>query len=269
MEHEALFLESLAIATSVHNLGGLVIVQAERIAEALALHPKDAKIPGILVDCVVVSTPEHHYQTWGTQYSPAMSGELRVPLTSLPALELSVRKVIARRAAMEPRANAVVNLGIGIPEGVASVAAEEHILDYIVLTAEPGRIGGLPADGKDFGSAINGDAILDQPAQFDFCDGGGLDSAFLGMAQADVKGNFNVSRTTVVSRSSFAMSGSNTSRLAPMPLHDTNGTPEPCLTSIRICWSATDSRLCTLRSTDSAKVMTRYSDIDDPERGKL
>jgi propionate CoA-transferase len=194
MEHEALFLEALAVATAVHNRGGLVIVQVERIAERGALKPKDVKIPGVLVDCVVVSVPEHHTQTWGTQYSPAMSGELRVPLSSIPRLPLSGRKVIARRAAMELRPNSVVNLGIGIPEGVAAVAAEEHILDFIVLTAEPGVIGGMPTGGLDFGSAINGDAILDQPAQFDFYDGGGLDAAFLGMAQADAHGNVNVSR---------------------------------------------------------------------------
>jgi propionate CoA-transferase len=194
MEREALFLESLAVATAVHNAGGLVIVQVERIAERGALKPKDVKIPGVLVDCVVVSRPEHHWQSWATQYSPTMSGELRVPLSSIPPLELSVRKVIARRAAMELRPNAVVNLGIGIPEGLANVAAEEHILDYIILTAEPGVIGGMPTGGLGFGSAINGDAILDQPAQFDFYDGGGLDVAFLGMAQADAQGNVNVSR---------------------------------------------------------------------------
>ena len=194
MEREALFLESLAVATAVHNKGGLVIVQVERIADVGALSPKDVKIPGVLVDCVVVSRPEHHPQTWGTQYSPALSGELRVPLSSIPSLELSVRKVIARRAAMELRPNAVVNLGIGIPEGIASVAAEEHILSYIILTAEPGVIGGMPTGGLDFGSAINGEAVLEQPAQFDFYDGGGLDAAFLGMAQADAHGNVNVSR---------------------------------------------------------------------------
>jgi propionate CoA-transferase len=194
MEREALFLESLAVATAVHNAGGLVIVQVERIADRGALKPKDVRIPGALVDCVVVSAPEHHTQTWGTQYSAALSGELRVPLSSIAPLELSVRKVIARRAAMELRPDSVVNLGIGMPEGIANVAAEEHLLSYIVLTAEPGVIGGMPTGGLDFGSAINGDAILEQPAQFDFYDGGGLDAAFLGMAQADARGNVNVSR---------------------------------------------------------------------------
>lgn len=194
MEHEALVMEALAVATAVHNRGGLVIVQVERMAEAGTLRPLDVKIPGVLVDCVVVSTPEHHTQTFGTAYSPGMSGELRVPLSSIAPLALDARKTIARRAAMELRPNAVVNLGIGIPEGVAAVAAEEKLLDYIILTAEPGVIGGLPTGGLDFGSSVNGHAILDQPAQFDFYDGGGLDMAFLGMAQADQYGNVNVSR---------------------------------------------------------------------------
>jgi propionate CoA-transferase len=194
MEHEALTLEALAVATAVHNADGLVIVQVARVAESGSLSSREVKIPGILVDCVVVSQPEHHWQTFGTPYSPAMSGELRRVRNSIAPLELSERKVIARRAAMELRPNSVVNLGIGMPEGIANVAAEEHILDLLTLTAEPGAMGGMPTGGLDFGSAVNAHAILDQPSQFDFYDGGGLDAAFLGMAQADRLGNVNVSR---------------------------------------------------------------------------
>ena len=194
MEREALIMEALAMATAVHNAGGLVIVQVERVAESGSLGSREVKIPGILVDCVVVSTPEHHWQTFGTPYSAALSGELRRVRNPVPPLELTERKVIARRAAMELQPGSVVNLGIGIPEGVANVAAEEHVLDYLTLTAEPGAMGGMPTGGLDFGSAVNAQAILDQPSQFDFYDGGGLDAAFLGMAQADRLGNVNVSR---------------------------------------------------------------------------
>ncbi|MDJ0857677.1 MAG: CoA-transferase [Dinoroseobacter sp.] len=194
MEREALVIDNLAQAMAVKNSGGVVIVQVERIVARHGLNPRDVVIPGALVDAVVVSQPENHHQTFATPYSHAFSGQFRVDADQVPDMPLTARKVIARRAAFELPVNGVVNLGIGMPEGVAAVAGEERLLSHLTLTAEPGVIGGQPASGLDFGAAVNTDAVVAQNAQFDFYDGGGLDIAVLGMAEVDSIGNVNVSR---------------------------------------------------------------------------
>jgi propionate CoA-transferase len=192
MEEEAIFGEMLSMAQATRRAGGIVIVQVKRLAQRQTLPPKQVKIPGILVDAVVVDPDQR--QSYLTNYSPAFAGELRVPLSDIEKLPLGARKVVARRAAFELFPEAVCNLGSGVSTGIANVAAEEGILHDITLTNEQGLIGGAPASGVEAGAATNYVAMVDQPYQFDFYDGGGLDLAFLSFAEVDEGGNVNVSR---------------------------------------------------------------------------
>lgn len=194
MEKEALQLETLALAMAARNSRGYVICQVERVAAEGSLDARHVRLPGVLVDAVVVAEPRHHTQTYGTAYNPALSGEVRIPMKTVPPLPLDDKKVMARRAAMELLPNSVVNLGIGLPDTVGRVAGEEKIFDLMTLTVDPGVMGGVPAGGEDFGAAINYQALIDHCSQFDFIDGGGLDCAFLGFAECDRLGNVNASR---------------------------------------------------------------------------
>ncbi|MBC7415702.1 MAG: malonate decarboxylase subunit alpha [Herminiimonas sp.] len=194
MEREALMLDVQAAAMAARNAGGIVIVQVERIVACGELDARRVVIPGILVDCVVLAPAGAHPQTYATGYDPAFSGEVRVRVGDIAAAPLDERKLIARRCAFELPLGGVINLGIGMPEVLAAVAAEEQVLDHLTLTTEPGVIGGLPQGGLDFGAAVNTHALLHQNQQFDFYDGGGLDLACLGMAEVDRLGNVNVSR---------------------------------------------------------------------------
>ena len=193
-EKEVSPLEGTSVCQAVKNSGGIVVVQVEKLVKAGTLDPRLVKVPGIYVDYVVVADPKDHQQTLDCDYDPALSGEMRNPDVAPEPLPLSAKKIIGRRGAVELEKDVAVNLGVGAPEYVASVANEEGIGDFMTLTVEGGAVGGVPAGGIRFGSAYNADALLDQGYQFDFYDGGGLDLCYLGLAECDPHGSINVSR---------------------------------------------------------------------------
>ncbi|EHQ89501.1 acyl CoA:acetate/3-ketoacid CoA transferase [Desulfosporosinus youngiae] len=193
---EGVSVEGLSAAMAAKACGGIVIAQVEHLVKAGSLHAKQVCIPGVLVDYVVVAKPEWHYQTMCTYFNPAFTGEIKLAVDSMSvkAMELDDRKIVCRRAAMELSPDVVVNLGIGMPDGVSKVCAEEKVADQVCLTTESGAIGGMPAPGLDFGHSVNAESIIGTAFQFDYYDGGGLDIGFLGMGQVDAFGNVNVSQ---------------------------------------------------------------------------
>ncbi|EGU38700.1 acyl CoA:acetate/3-ketoacid CoA transferase [Vibrio scophthalmi] len=198
MEDECLIVENLAAAQAARNSGGKVIVQVKRVVPAGSLDPHAVKIPGIFVDAVVeCGNLAEHMQTFATQMNPTFCGQIaEVSEVKIEPSTVSIdaKWVIARRAALELRRGAILNLGIGTPEYIAKVAQQSGIIEHFTLTVEPGAVGGTPASGLDFGASAFPQAIISQDQMFDFYDGGGVDQAFLGLGQCDVQGNVNVSR---------------------------------------------------------------------------
>lgn len=196
MEHEVFHNDVLSLAQAARNSGGIVIAQVKRMVEKHSIHPHLVRVPGILVDFVsVVEDPQDHWQTYGEDHNPSYTGDRREQPHEVKALPLDLRKVIQRRAMFELAkwTRPIVNLGTGMPAGVGQVAREEGLADF-VMTVESGPIGGTPAQSPSFGASSNPDAIVSHAEQFDFYDGGGLDIAFLGLAEMDLHGNVNVSK---------------------------------------------------------------------------
>lgn len=196
IEHEGLTGAELEIAAAVRNSGGIVVVQVEDVVQRGSIHPRKVRVHSTLVDYVVKApSPELHMQSYaGTAYQPALTGETRCPTDAITPMPMSVRKVVARRGAMELEPNCVINLGIGMPSGVGSVANEEGIAAQTTLSLESGPIGGVPVEGVGFAGSMNPEVINSLCDTFDLYDGGFLDMTFLGAAEIDRNGNVNVSK---------------------------------------------------------------------------
>ena len=193
-EKEGVSLEWLPVAQAAKASGGITIAQVETLAKTGSLNPKQVKVPGIYVDYIVVATqPQYQQQTGKTMFNRAFTGEVKVPLDSIPPLPLDGDKIICRRAAMEVKPGAI-NLGIGISQGIANVISEEKADDMVTLISESGSIGGIPGVAGDFGHHYNAEASVDQHAHFSYYDGGGLDTAFFGLGECDKTGDVNASK---------------------------------------------------------------------------
>jgi len=192
MDEEVSPWDNCLMAQAARASGGIAIAQVKRVVGRHELDPRSVRVPGIFVDYLVVDPDQG--QTYQIHYDPSLCGAARKPPEAFPPFPLSVRKVIARRAALELFPGAVLNLGFGMPDGVMKVAREQGIDDQVTPTVEHGQIGGIPAEGLDFGASYNSTSFLETRHVFDFYHGRGVDLAFLGFAEVDAGGNVNVSR---------------------------------------------------------------------------
>jgi propionate CoA-transferase len=191
-EHEGAYLGGLEQAICVRNHGGLVIAQVSRMTKRGSLRPHDVRVPGHLIDLVVIDPDQK--QTCETPYDPAISGQIMRPWDSFTLAEQGVEKIIARRAAMELRAGMTANLGFGISAMVPRILLEEGYPEAVTWAIEQGAVGGMPLTGFAFGCASNADAFVPSPQQFIYFQGGGFDVSFLSFMEVDREGNVNVSK---------------------------------------------------------------------------
>lgn len=182
----------LDMAAATHNSGGIVIVEVKQIVKAGSIHPKKVRIHSSIVDYVVLADEDKYMQGYAATFRPEISGDVTVPLGALNPMKMSNRKIIARRAAMELTPGCLINLGIGMPSGIGSVANEEGI--KAILSLESGPQGGVPLEGDGFSASVNPDVIYNISDVFHLYDGGVLGKAFLGTAETDQYGNVNVSK---------------------------------------------------------------------------
>lgn len=196
-EEEAMVLEVLPAVMATKRFGGKVICQVKRVVKKGSLDPKRVTVPGVLVDAVVVCDDpiQDHRQTSSWYYDPSYSGQALAPEQRTSSVPFSVRKAIGRRAVMQLKKNAVINVGTGIPNDVIGpILAEEAVQDDITITVESGIYGGVPAGGIDFGISRNAQALIPHDRQFEYYTGTGIDFTFMGAGEMDRYGNVNATR---------------------------------------------------------------------------
>jgi propionate CoA-transferase len=196
MEHEGAYLGAYEQALAARNHGGLVIAQVKRLASANSIPPQQVRVPGVLVDYIVVAPDQ--MQTTQTRYDPAISGEVRRPADSFSLVEWGPEKVIARRIALELHRGETVNLGFGVSALVPRILLEEGLDGAVTWVIEQGAVGGVPLLDFQFGCSANAQAIVPSPAQFRYFAGGGFDRCLLSFLQVDQEGNVNVSRLSAL-----------------------------------------------------------------------
>ncbi len=180
------------IAAATHNSGGVVIAEVKHIVTSGSIHPKQVRVHASMVDYVVRADEDNYQQGYAATFRPELCGDITVPVDALKPMSMSNRKIIARRSVMELEPGCIINLGIGIPSGIGSVANEEKI--RTTLSLESGPQGGVPVEGLGFGASANPEIIYNVSDMFYLYDGGALDQTFLGAAEIDEAGNVNVSK---------------------------------------------------------------------------